>query len=323
MLEEIITNSFIGIEEKDNDFFIDAIDLKSNIKKLSINTLLSEIKELEPLKKTNNIGFCFDCQKNIADSKCSTHKVKYFKDIINKVNINGIEKQIETISEAYNDIINILQKKIKEFKKRNDNQIQLAKKIVEVYKNAVNSGNLSYQIIMNKKNILKYNPISINNIFPGNYQFNLEYNLLEAFPIDFYIDEKIKIENIQKITNIKYKKDKKNERVSYFLSFIKNNEIIGYQKNKIFSFNMKDYSKTCEIETNDNIIRLNLMKDNETIFAVFEKSIKKLKFEKNQIILENYLDGINVDNLGKIINYKDGIAWTNYQYIGFYSIDYY
>ena len=231
-------------------------------------------------------------------------------------------KKSEDIESLNNNNINI--KNIKIYKKNNNKNNKNDLLLNEAYSYGLK---LKQKVGLDISNtILKNFVAGINLIWQDKYEKDIKKikkNYQKELDCFHSQSKNLNQSQTQKITNIKYKKDKKNERVSYFLSFIKNNEIIGYQKNKIFSFNMKDYSKTCEIETNDNIIRLNLMKDNETIFAVFEKSIKKLKFENNQIILENYLDDINVDNVGKIINYKDGIAWTNYQYIGFYSIDYY
>ena len=49
--------------------------------------------------------------------------------------------------------------KIYNFKQRNENQILLAKNLIESYK--TNIDNLNYQIILNTKNILNFNYIFI------------------------------------------------------------------------------------------------------------------------------------------------------------------
>ena len=308
MLEEIITKSFIGIEEgNDDEYLLQSIDLNSNINKHSLSNLLKDTNG----KKSLN--------KNINDSKCSFHNVEYFKDSIKDINIVKIEKTLKKISDNYNEIINILEEKIKQFKKRNDEQILLSKKIIDIYNSAINSDNITYQIILNTKNILKFNPILKNEFFPDKYQINLEYNILEPFSIDNFIEEQITIQKIQKTANIKFKEEK---GISSLLFLEEMNKLICYNDKKIISFNLKDYSKESEIKLDKSIISLNLMKD-KTIYVTFSKSIKKLKFINNKMIIEDYLDEVYLDTPGKIIKYKDGLAWTNGNFIGFNSQDYY
>ena len=77
--------------------------------------------------------------------------------------------------------------KIYNFKQRNENQILLAKNLIEAYK--TNIDNLNYQIILNTKNILNFNYIDYKLIIQNNLPFDFEYNILKEFPISNYINE--------------------------------------------------------------------------------------------------------------------------------------
>jgi len=215
----------------------------------------------------------------------------------------------------------ILEERIKKFKIKIDKQIELAKKIINIYNLAIKSDKITYQLIINTKNILQFNPIIKNEFFSDEYQINFDYNLLKPFNIDEFIDEEITIENIQKIINIKISQNIEKDKNS--LLFLKEmNKLICYNKNKIISFNLLNFKKENEIKLNYELVSLNLTSDNN-IYAGFSNSIKKLKFENNKIIIENYLDKINLYKPGKIIKYKNSISWTNHNFIGFDSENYY
>ena len=202
MSEEKIKNLFIGTSYKNENIFIDTIDIKYNINKEFLSNFISEKENNIQNEKYEYTAFCLDCKKNIKNINCGEHFVKNFKDIINNINIKEIENNFNKVVENYNYIINKIEFKIKELKQRNEEQIKLIKKIIEVYKSSLNSNNLTYQLLLNTKNILKFNII---NEYENNpYIFN--YNILQLFPIDNYIKENISITKFQKGSSLKLKK---------------------------------------------------------------------------------------------------------------------
>ena len=302
MLEELITNTFLEIKEKEDEYLLKSIDLDCNIQINSLSNILSDKNNKKNIKSSNKIDY-----KN----------VEYFKNEIKNININEIVKTFNKIFDDYNEVITILEGRIKKFKKKIDKQILLIKKVINIYNSSIKSNNITYQIIFNTKNILHFNPIIKKEFFPDKYQFNFEYDFLKTFSVDKFIEENITIENIQKTSNIKIsrKNDIEKNEISSLLFLEDINKFICYNKNKIISFNLKNFKKESEIQLKDTIISLNLTKD-KNIYLGFSNSIKKLKFEKNQIIIENYIDDISLDIPGKIIKYKNSIAWTNNNYIG-------
>jgi len=103
MLEQLMTNSFIEIQEKNDDFLLKSIDYDNNIQ---IN-LLSNIL-------TDKIN-----KKNIEYSKnINIHNAEYFKEKIKIINIDGIEKSFKKIHDDYNEVISMLEERIKKFKKK-------------------------------------------------------------------------------------------------------------------------------------------------------------------------------------------------------------
>ena len=116
--------------------------------------------------------------------------------------MDEIEERFKNIENDYNKVICALEKKIKDFKKGIETQILLVKKIIELYNSSIKSDKITYQIIMNTKNILKFNPIKQNEFFPDEGQINLDYDFLQPFPIDNIINENITIQNIEKNTII-------------------------------------------------------------------------------------------------------------------------
>ena len=317
MLEELLANTFIEIQEKNDEYLLTSINYDNIMQTNLLTNVLSE-NNIKNSKSSNNIA--------------NFHNVEYFKDKIKDINIDGIEKTFKKIYDDYNEVIAILEEKIKKFKKKIDKQIQLTKKIIDIYNLAIKSNKITYQIIFNTKNILQFNPILKDEFFSDEYQFNFDYNLLKTFSIDEFIDERITIENIQKncsikvsqINNIKKMRNVELEdKITSSLFFLeKMNKLICYNSDKIISFNLLNFKKENEIKLTDKLISLNLAKDNN-IYVGFSNSIKKLKFENNKIVIEDYLDDINLYMPGKIIKYKNSIAWTNHNFIGFDSENYY
>ena len=296
MLEELITNTFIEIQEKNDEYILKSIDYDNNMQTNLLSNILTDDNNTKKKKSSNKI--------------INFHNAEYFKEKIESINIDGIDKELKKIHDDYNEVMTILEERIKKFKIKIDKQIKLAKKIIDIYNLAIKSNRITYQIIINTKNILQFNPIIKNEFFSDEYQINFDYNLLKSFSIDEFIDEEITIENFQKIININV--SQKNEKDYNSLLFLKEmNKLICYNINKIISFNLVNFKKENEIKLSDNLISLNLTTDNN-IYAGFSNSIKKLKFENNKIIIENYLDNINLYKPGKIIKYKNSIAWINH-----------
>ena len=306
MLEEILTNTFIGIEKKNDEYLLQSIDLSNNIKQHSLSDIFSNINTIKSLKTKIIIS--------------TFHNVEYFKDNIKDINMDEIEERFKNIENDYNKVICALEKKIKDFKKGIETQILLVKKIIELYNSSIKSDKITYQIIMNTKNILKFNPIKQNEFFPDEGQINLDYDFLQPFPIDNIINENITIQNIEKNTIININKEDKFSSL-LFIEYL--DKLLYYNEKKIILFNLKNFMKESEIKTKDSIISLNLMKD-KIIYIGFSQSIKKLEIKNNKIEIIDFLDNnIYLYKPGKIIKYKESLAWTNSHFIGFVSEDYY
>ena len=211
-----------------------------------------------------------------------------------------------------------MEEKIKDFKKRNDNQILLAKKIIGAYK--MNENNLNYQIISNAKNILNFNDINPKNYKNDYSPINFRFNILKDFSIHNYANEIIKIEKIQK--NIEIKVDSK-EEIDCVLYLENKNKLIYNINNKIYLLNTKNYKIEDQIESKCCFYLMNLMEDKETILLSHENYIEKLSIEKDKLILELFLDDLYMKFPGIIINYEDQYAWTCRFGIGFVNNDYY
>ena len=311
MNEEALKNLFIGISYE-NDIFIETLDLNTHINKVLIKDFISDKEKKHKLKNENNVGFCFDCNKNINNSNCDAHKIIHYDDIINNINIKNIEDNFKKIIENYNNVVNILEQKIKDFKKRNDEQIILAKKLIDVYISSLKSNNLTYQLILNTQNILHFNEINKEQL--NNFHFNFDYNILKAFHIDNYLKESISFGNLQKVTDLNF-----NEHINSIIFYEKKNKIIAYSENRIFLLNTLNFAYESKFECDHEIISIILMKDNETILESYETGINKLIIEGNKIVIKNYLKNVSVNKPGVIINYKKGIAWTYEDAIQFSS----
>ena len=215
MEENAIKNSIIGTYYEKNNFYMVLYDINKKIirKELISDLQFSKDKEnnINFLSKNiniNNKAFCFDCEKNIdfnENSECKTHNIKYLNDLIKDINIKNIEENLKLAVENYEKVYKIIEGKLNEFKKRNENQIKLAQKIIEIYKS--NLDNLNYQIVSNIKNLLHFNQIKLKDFEGYNLQFVLETNILKEYSINNYINEKLIIKNIQK--NLEIRNDNK------------------------------------------------------------------------------------------------------------------
>ena len=283
-------NSLIGINYEKNEYFLEIYDMNDNkVKKKPMNDILFE-KFDKNLKYDNNIKidtFCFDCKKNINLDKsldCKNHNIKILNDLKKDINIESIEKNLNLIVKDYENILKYLEEKIINFKKRNNNQIIFAKKLIETYK--TNIDNLNYQILNNTRNILNFNGFDCKLIIQNNLPINLEYNILSLCPISNYFNERISIEKIQKNLEIKFDI---NNPIDCVIFFPNKNKLIFNSDKKIFLFNTKLYKIDDKIEIDNKIIFMNLMDDKETILISHENSIEQLKIENNKLKLENFL----------------------------------
>ena len=323
---EILLNSLIGINYDKNKYYLETYDMnKNNIKK----ELMEEIKIEEELYNINkskinsNIeAFCLDCKKNVNLSEspnCKNHNVEYLNNLSKDIDIESIEYNLKLMVENYENMLEYMVEKINNFKRRNEIQILLAIKLIEAYK--ANIDNLNYQIILNTKNILNFNDINYKLIIQNNLPFDFEYNILKEFPISNYLNEAISVDKIQK--NLEIKIDSK-DSIDCVLSFPNKNKLIFGTINTIFLFNTKKYKIEDQIESDSEILFLNLMDDKETILISHENSIEKLIIENDKLKLEHFLStNIHIHEPGVIINYKDEYAWTNGVNIGFLGNKYY
>ena len=203
MLEELMTNTFIEIQEKNDEYLLKSIDYDNNIQIHSLSNILTDENNIKNIKSSNKIIIF--------------NNNEYFKEKLKDINIDEIEEEFKIIREDYNEAIIMLEERIKKFKEKIDKQIQLAKKIIEIYNLAIKSNRITYQIIYNTKNILQFNPVEF---FSDDYQINYDYNLLKTFSID----EKLTIENIQKGINIKVSQKDKPRRCYFFFIIFRRNE---------------------------------------------------------------------------------------------------
>ena len=235
---EMFLNSLIGTNYDKNNYFLEIYDInENNIQKELMEEIKIE-KELNKIKKSNIQSkieaFCLDCKTNVNlsdSSNCENHNVEYLKDLKKDIDIKSIENNFKIIVENYENMLNYMIEKLYNFKQRNENQILLAKNLIESYK--TNIDNLNYQIILNTKNILNFNDINYKLIIQNNLPFDFEYNILKEFPISNYINETISIKKIQK--NLEIKIDSK-DTIDKVLSFPNRNNLIFNIINKIFFY---------------------------------------------------------------------------------------
>ena len=315
MSEYSLKNSFIGLSEENGKFYIETIDLNSNNDKKLLNEFLNEKNITNPLNKQKYIGFCFDCQKNINEynNKCIKHTVEYYKDIIQNINIEQIKYNYNIALNNFTYILKIIEEKIENFKKRNNEQLMLAMRIIDIFQKALNDNDLTYQIISNVKNFTHFNYFdiySLNKIFND--------NILNQFSIDNFVNKNFSIEKIQKNTEIKFK-----EPIRSILFLDKINKIILDTPFQLILFNLKDYAYENKIFFPIPILSLNQMKDDITIYIVQSNSIQRLRVIDNFMIIDQLFTDISIYFPNIVINYKNSIAWTNGMFIGFWPQNYY
>ena len=153
MKDNTIKYSLIGTCYEKNNYYINIYDLDKNMVKKELRSDIQFSKENinninNKNENINNKAFCFNCKKNInfnMSQKCKDHNIKYLNDLIKEINIKEIEKNLKLAVENYKKVYKAIEHKLNEFKKRNENQIILAQKIIEIYKTNLN--NLNYQIV--------------------------------------------------------------------------------------------------------------------------------------------------------------------------------
>ena len=317
MLEKEVRNSLIGIKEENGISYLEFIDHANNIKKTNLINFVTEKKNniIEAENKDEYL-YRFKKQKRIIKAKDSQESID---DLVKSINIKDVENTLNEITKNYKIIIDILEHKIEEFKKRNDAQIILVKNLINIYNSSFNSKNITKELLLNLKNIVQFNELNIDHFMFQINSVDFGFNILKPFPIENLLEEKILIQKIQNNTTIEFK-----ENIKSLLILEKLNKIIVYSENKLFLFNPKNYKIQNEIKSKNGIISLNLMKDN-TILVSHPESISKLKIENNKMMLENYISGERFDIYypGIIVDYKSNVAWTDDRYIGMYGNKYY
>ena len=123
-------------------------------------------------------SYCKECKKNICDicelQHNNNHNLIYHRDIIKKKennNINELKIKIDKLKDEVKDIINILNKIIK--------NIDIYYNINDIINNNNNIRNRNYQKLININNIYKYNNTIINDINniinKSSINFKIEY----------------------------------------------------------------------------------------------------------------------------------------------------
>ena len=326
MEESAIKNSLIGTLYENNNYYISIYDLNKNIiqKKLISDMKFSKEKKnnlniINKNENMNNKAFCFDCKKNFdcnVNSECKTHNIKYLNDIIKDINIKEIEENLNLAVENYKKVYKIIEDKLNEYKQRNENQIMLARKIIEIYYS--NLDNLNYQIVSNIKNLLCFNQIKLEEFEGYDLKFVLESNILKEYSLYNYINEKLIIKNIQKNLEIRIN-NKQNIKDVFILH--KQGKIIYNAGQTLFLINNQNYSIEDKREINKDILSMNLIKEKEEemLLISFKNSIKKIKMDNNKIKIEDFLNNIKIDKPGIVIKYQDEYAWTYGKFILFSS----
>ena len=318
------TNSLLGTLYKNGEYFIEAYNINKNfIQKELIDDTLALKEDYNIINEsTNNNAFCYDCQKNInlnVDFDCKTHNTKKFNDLVNDINIKELEEKLNQTIENFENVMNIIEEKINKFKKRNINQILLAKKVLELYKTNIN--NLNYQILLNTKNILNFNEIKgiLEEPFRQDYLIiNMEFNILKEFQVNNYIKENISIDKIQNNLIMKFG-DNSNKKINSVIILKKQKKLLFNIGTHIYMINTQKYITEDNINSKKKIILMNLMNDNKTILLSHLHSISILQIENNKLKLKDFIGDIRIESPGIIINYNDEYAWTCRDFICFLS----
>ena len=318
MSEDAIRNTFIGIKEHYGNYYIESVDLNNNINTKSLSEfLLTKNQNKALIKNTNYFGFCLDCKKNTNDSSCKNHSINYFKDIIQNIdNIQNMELKLENSKKNFNIAINIINQRLEYFINRNLEQLYLIEKIINAYKEALNSNNLTYQMLFNIKNILKINTIDKNSFINIDSPLNLKFDFINPYTIDNILKDYFNFKNVQKNTQINYK-----DKIRSILSLEKNGKLIMNTDYKLFLVNPKDFTTEHSHTFTEEIMAVNIMKNKESIFLSCMESIAQIKINENSFTVEQILNNIPISYPGIIVGYKNEIAWTNNYYIYFSSND--
>ena len=93
MFEELMTNTFIEIQEKDDEYLLKCIDTDCKMKTNLLSNILIDENNIKNIKYSNKI--------------INFHNAEYFKDNIIDINIDGIEKAFRKIYDDYNEVITI------------------------------------------------------------------------------------------------------------------------------------------------------------------------------------------------------------------------
>ena len=159
MLEKEVRNSLIGIKEENGISYLEFIDHANNIKKTNlINFVTEKNNNIIEAENKDEYLYRFKKQKKIIKDKDSQ---KSIDDLVKSINIKDIENTLNEITKNYKIIIDILERKIEEFKKRNDAQIILVKNLINIYNSSFNSKNLTKELLLNLKNIVQFNELNI------------------------------------------------------------------------------------------------------------------------------------------------------------------
>ena len=310
MYEQKLKNSLIGTNEYNGQIYIESFDENNNIQKELLTNFISDKKD--KILLTQN--FPFKIIKNLGT--IDMQKEYFYLD-------NEIVKNLNEIINNYNYIIEILQKKMQEFIKRNNELILFAKTILNIYYCSFNSKSITKEILLNMKNNLQFNKLNLDDYIQNINSIDFGYNILKSFSIEKYLHEKILIKKNQLNTSIIFKP---NIIIKSFIILEHINKILIYTKKEIYLFNSINYSYVTSIKSGLPILSLNLIKDN-IILVAHENSIKEIEIKNNNLILKEYLKehlkNVSVYNPGQIVNYKDGIAWTNGKFIGLYNEGYF
>ena len=146
MLEKKIKNSIIGTFEEKGIFYLEQIDKNNNIIKHNlIDCLAKEEYQFKMDNNKNNSLYKFKIEKKFMNSNgfmIFTGKLK--KSIF----IIKIKNKLNEITNGYKNIIEILERKIAEFKESNDAQISFAKKIISIFKSSIESKNFTNEFLL-------------------------------------------------------------------------------------------------------------------------------------------------------------------------------
>jgi len=79
MLEEFITNTYIEIQEKNDEYILKSIDYDNNMQINLLSNILTDNNNTKNAKSSNKI--------------INFHNAEYFKEKIESINIDGIDKE--------------------------------------------------------------------------------------------------------------------------------------------------------------------------------------------------------------------------------------